>query len=187
MSDAPKNLDDIYEHELQDLWSANDQMLRVVKQMADIATDETLRDRLVKSQDGIQKHTDLLKSLLEDLGAEVKKEHCKGMEGLCKEAVKHAIEEDIEDGAVRDVIIAAQYQRMTHYGICGFGTAKAYAEALGEEEHVEQLDEATAEIYGGDENMTQLAEMSLNLAAADADEVDEEELDEDEDKDGDDE
>ena len=173
MSDAPESLEDIYEHELQDLWSANDQMKKVVEQLAKKATDSDLKNRLEKSVQGIQKHTDTIKSLLEDFGGEVSKEHCKGMEGLCKEAVKHCIEEAPEDGAVLDVLIAAQYQRMTHYGICGFGTAKAYAEALGEEDHVEQLDEATADIYAADENMTHLAEMSLNLAAADDEDEDE--------------
>lgn len=169
---APADLEEIYEGELQDLWSANDQMLRVVKQLEKAATNPDLKQRMKGAQEGIQRHTDLLKSLLEDLDAEVTKEHCKGMEGLCKEAVKHCIEEAPEDGAVLDVLIAAQYQRMTHYGICGFGTAKAYAEALGEEDHVEQLDEATADIYAADENMTHLAEMSLNLAAADDEDED---------------
>lgn len=166
MSEAPESLEDIYEGELQDLWSANDQMRQVVEQLAKKATDETLRKRLEKSVSGIQKHTDTIKSLLEDFGGEVSKEHCKGMEGLCKEAMKHAVEEDIEDGAVRDVVILAQYQRMCHYGIAGFGTAKAYAEALDETEAAETLDQITAEIYDADENMTQLAEMSVNLRAA---------------------
>ena len=167
MSDAPESLEDIYEHELQDLWSANDQMKKVVEQLAKKATDSDLKNRLEKSVQGIQKHTDTIKSLLEDFGGEVSKEHCKGMEGLCKEALKHAVEEDIDDGAVRDVIIIAQYQRMCHYGIAGFGTAKAYAEALGEEEAAETLEQITADIYDTDENMSQLAEMCVNLRAAD--------------------
>ena len=57
---------------------------------------------------------------------------------------------------------------MTHYGIAGFGTAAAYAKALGLEEDEQKLDEATKEIYGGDEYMTKLAETSVNLQAEDA-------------------
>ena len=117
-----------------------------------------------KSADGIAKHTETIKQLLDDCGVS-EKEHCKGMEGLVKEARKHALEADIEDKDVLDVVIIAQFQRMCHYGIAGFGTAKAFAEALGKSEHVSKLDRVTAEIYDTDENMTDLAERSVNLEA----------------------
>lgn len=79
-------LKDLYTEELQDLWSANDQMSDVVSAMADKASDSKLADRLSSAKDGIDQHTRLLKSPLEDTDAEMKKEHCKGMEGLVKEA-----------------------------------------------------------------------------------------------------
>lgn len=161
---APENLADCYTEELADLWSANDQMQKVVAELAKKASDDSLRKKLEKSTDGIAKHTETLKELLKDCG-EDEKEHCKGMEGLVKEARKHALEEDIKDSDVRDVVILAQYQRMCHYGICGFGTAKAFAEALGKKDHAAKLDQITADIYDADENMTDLAERSVNLAA----------------------
>jgi ferritin-like metal-binding protein YciE len=162
---APSDLSEIYEHEMQDLWSANDQMVKAVKQLAAKAGDKKLRQRLEKSIGGIEKHTDKLKQLLEAAGGEVSKEHCKGMEGLVKEALKHAVEEDFDDDEVRDVVIVAQYQRMSHYGIAGFGTAAAYAEALGRKKDAEALHRITKEIYSADENMSDLAERSLNLRA----------------------
>lgn len=158
-------LKDLYIEELQDLWSANEQMSEVVSAMADKAVDKKLADRLSTAKDGIDQHIRLLKSLIEDSGAEVTKEHCKGMEGLVKEARKHALEADLE-GAVLDVAIIAQYQRMCHYGIAGFGTAKAFAEALGRDDAARKLDEALDRIYGSDEFMTELAERSRNLQAA---------------------
>ena len=161
---APKNLEDCYVEELADNWSANDQMLKMVGQLADKASDPKLKERLKKAAEGIKAHTAALQELLKDCG-ESEKEHCKGMEGLVKEAKKPVIDADIEDDDVRDVIIVSQYQRMCHYGICGFGTAKAFAEALGKKEHVAKLDKMTAEIYGADENMTDLAERSVNLQA----------------------
>ena len=163
---APKNLTDCYIEELGDLWSANDQMVKVVRDLAEAAYDDDLAARLDKSADGIDRHTETLRELLEDCG-EDSKERCKGMEGLVKEARKHALDQDFEDGEVRDVVIVAQYQRMCHYGICGFGTATAFAEALGKSDHVERLDAITADIYQADENMTDLAERSVNLAAKD--------------------
>lgn len=157
-------LKDLYTEELQDLWSANDQMAEVVAAMADKASDKKLVDRLSSAKDGIDQHTQLLKSLLEETDAEMKKEHCKGMEGLVKEARKHAVDSDM-DGAALDVAIIAQYQRLCHYGIAGFGTTKAFAEALGMDDAVKKLDGALDKIYGSDEFMTELAERSRNLEA----------------------
>ncbi|MGK7650971.1 ferritin-like domain-containing protein [Roseovarius sp. B08] len=157
-------LKDLYIEELQDLWSANDQMSGVVSSMADKASDSKLADRLNTAKDGIGKHIDLLKSLLEDAGAEVQKEHCKGMEGLVSEARKHALDSDMS-GAALDVAIIAQYQRLCHYGIAGFGTTKAFAEALELDDAATKLDGALDKIYGSDDFMTDLAERSRNLEA----------------------
>ncbi|MCQ0091293.1 ferritin-like domain-containing protein [Roseovarius sp. M141] len=157
-------LKDLYIEELQDLWSANDQMSDVVSAMADKASDSKLADRLSSAKNGIDQHTRLLKSLLENTDAEVKKEHCKGMEGLVKEARKHALDSDMS-GAALDVAIIAQYQRLCHYGIAGFGTTKAFAEALGLDGAVQKLDGALDRIYGSDEFMTELAERSRNVDA----------------------
>ena len=163
MSD-PRNLTEIYLEELQDLWSANDQMTEVVREMAGAAEDEKLRGRLLDSAEGIQIHARVLQSLLEGAGGKTRKEHCKGMAGLVKEAQKHALETESQ-GPVRDVAIISQYQRMCHYGIAGFGTAKAYAEALGRSEDAHRLDDALEKIYRSDDYMTELAVRSKNLEA----------------------
>jgi ferritin-like metal-binding protein YciE len=162
---TPEDLKDVYADELKDLWSANDQMQKVLKKITAKASDATLKEMLAKSQDGIAKHTDILKALIAGQNEKVSKEHCKGMEGLVVEATKHVLEEGPEKGPVLDVLIIAQYQRMTHYGIAGFGTAAAYAKALGLKDDNKALREATKEIYGGDEFMTKLAETAVNAKA----------------------
>ena len=162
---TPEDLKDIYTDELKDLWSANDQMKRVLKKIVSKASDATLKEMLTRSQEGIEKHTDMLKELIAGQGEKVSKEHCKGMEGLVAEATKHVLEEGPDKGPVLDVLIIAQYQRMTHYGIAGFGTAAAYAGALGLAEDAATLHRATQEIYRGDEYATTLAETSINLKA----------------------
>ncbi len=161
----PENLNDLYIGELQDLWSANDQMTKVLKKIVAKVSDPPLKAMLAKSQDGIAQHTEVLKGLLEAAGEKVKKEHCKGMEGLAAEAVKHALDKAPDKGPVLDAIIIAQYQRMTHYGIAGFGTAASFAKTLGLTDAAEALAKATKEIYGGDEYMTKLAETSVNIKA----------------------
>ena len=165
---APKDLKDLYTDELRDLWSANDQMRRLLGKVASKASDKKLQDMLAKSQDGIERHTDVLKELVAAQDAKQAKEHCKGMEGLVAEATKHLIDEAPDQGPVMDALMIAQYQRMSHYGISGFGTVAAYAKALDLSDDVKKLDAATKEIYGGDEYMTKLAETAVNIKAADA-------------------
>ena len=162
------DLKELYIDELKDLWSANDQMARALKKITPKATDKKLKAMLEKSQDGIKGHTDLLKALIEAQDEKLEKEHCKGMEGLATEALKHTIEEPPEKGPTLDAAIITQYQRMTHYGIAGFGTVAAFAKALKLTEDTKKLRAATKDIYGGDEFMTQLAETSINIASADA-------------------
>ena len=161
------NLSDLYIDELKDLWSANDQMARALKKIAPKATHPKLKDMLDKSQEGIAGHTDLLKALIANQGEKVAKEHCKGMEGLATEAIKHTIEEAPEKGPVLDAAIIAQYQRMTHYGITGFGTVAAFAKALKLSDDNKQLRAAVKDMYLADELLTELAEAAVNVDAVD--------------------
>ena len=165
MADQPTDLKDLYTDELKDLWSANDQMQRVLKKIAKKASDEKLQQMLAKSQEGIAKHTDIVKELIGAAGEKVSKEHCKGMEGLVAEAQKHVLEEGPPKGPALDAVIIAQYQRMSHYGLAGFGTAASYAGTLGLKGDEKKLKQATKEIYGSDEYATRLAETSVNIGA----------------------
>lgn len=162
---APEDLKDLYVDELKDLWSANDQMQRLLKKITSKASDPSLKEMLSKSQEGISKHTDAIKELIAGQGEKVSKEHCKGMQGLVEEATKHVIEEAPEKGRVLDAQIIAQYQRMSHYGLAGFGTAAAYAKGLKLKDDARTLKSMTKEIYGSDEYMSRLAETSVNIQA----------------------
>ena len=159
-------LSDVYVDELKDLWSANDQMLRALKKIAPSATHPKLKEMIDTSLKGIAGHTDILKGLIASQGDKVSKEHCKGMEGLAAEALKHTIEKGPDKGPVLDAVIIAQYQRMTHYGITGFGTVAAFSKALKLQDHNKQLRSAVKEMYVADELMTQLAEAAVNTDAA---------------------
>jgi len=160
-----ETLQELYVDELKDLWSANDQMAKALKKIVGQATNEKLKDMLQSSQDGIAKHTDILKALIEGQDEKLKKEHCKGMEGLVAEALKHTVEEAPKTGPVLDAAIIAQYQRMTHYGITGFGTVAAFAKSLKLDDDVAKLDAAVKDMYSGDEMMTELAEAAVNVDA----------------------
>ena len=162
---APNSLKEVYTDEIKDLWSANDQMVRALKTLNEGVHDSKLKKFLTSSIEGIGRHNETLKSLLEDAGEAVEKEHCKGMEGLCKEALKHGVQEAPENEELKDIAIISQYQRMCHYGITGFGSAKAYAKALGMKDHVTKLDTIVSDIYGSDEMASQMSEKVAKLAA----------------------
>ncbi len=159
-------LKDLYIDELKDLWSANDQMNRALKKILPQATNEKLKALLNKSPDGIAKHTELLKSLIEAQGGQVSKEHCKGMEGLVAEALKHTVSDAPDKGPVLDASIIAQYQRMTHYGITGFGTVAAFARALKASGDSDKLEKAVKDMHRADDLMTEIAESAVNASAA---------------------
>lgn len=158
------SLKDVFIEEMRDLWSANDQMQRVMPSLSEKASDATLKEMLSKSTDGIGRHTATLKSILEAQGGQVDKDHCRGMEGLVAEAKKHALEADF-DGQLRDLAIMSQYQRMSHYGLAGFGTVAAYAKALGLQEDEAKLKAIVSDIYKADEYTSKLAEHAEQAAA----------------------
>ena len=162
---APDSLKEVYLDELKDLWSANDQMTKAIRTLSPKIHDKKLKELFEGATGGIETHTATIKGLIEASGGEVEPEHCKGMEGLVTEAKKHGIQEAPTDGKLRDVEIIAQYQRMSHYGLAGFGSAAAYAKALGRSEDEQKLKQAVAEIYEGDEIASQLAESLEQVAA----------------------
>jgi ferritin-like metal-binding protein YciE len=161
---ATASLKEVYIDEMRDLWSANDQMQRVMKTLSQKASDQKLKELLDKSVAGISKHTETLKSVLEGQGGRIRREHCKGMEGLVEEAKSHALEEDLEP-PMRDLVIISQYQRMSHYGIAGFGTAAAYASALGLKDDATKLKSIVKDIYNADAYTNELAERAEKAAA----------------------
>lgn len=161
------NLQELYVDELKDLWSANDQMSRALKTISPQATNSKLKSLLDGAPHGITHHTGLLKALIEAQEATVSKEHCKGMEGLVKEAIKHTIDDAPAKGPVLDAAIIAQYQRMTHYGITGFGTVAAFARALALRADSDKLEAAVKEMHQSDDLMSELAEAAVNAQAAD--------------------
>jgi ferritin-like metal-binding protein YciE len=165
---SAESLKDVYADELKDLWSANDQMSKVVKTMSEKASDKNLKKMLEKSITDITQHASTIKALLVDAGEEAETEHCKGMEGLVKEATKHITKEAPDSEELLDIVIISQYQRMSHYGLAGFGTAAAYAKALKMSSHSTKIAKIVADIKKGDDYASKLAEHAEDVASSEA-------------------
>lgn len=160
MAAAPSTLKELYTADLRDLCSANDQMQKVVQQFSNKATDPKLKQLFGQSVTGIAQHTQALRAMM-DANSD---SPCPGMEGLVQEATKHALESDLPP-QLRDLEMVAQYQRMSHYGLAGFGTVAAYAEALGMSEEAGKLKSIVSDIYKADEYSSSLAESAQRAVA----------------------
>lgn len=158
-------LKDLYIEQLQDLYSADKQSLQVTRELHKAATNDALKSALADGVDGISEGMAMVSDIIQAHDAKPDGEHCKGMEGLVKEARAHAVNANISDADVRDASIVAQYQRMTHYGLAGYGTAVAFANRLGLKDDASTLQTCLDNTYGGDRRMTQIAIGEVNKAA----------------------
>jgi len=159
MAAAPTNLKELYIADLRDLWSANDQMQRIVQNFSEKAQNDQLRKLFKKSVTGIGQHTQKFRQLIQN----EQPSQSPGMQGLVAEATRHALESDLPAG-LRDLEMIAQYQRMSHYGLSGFGTVAAYADALGLADEAKLLRSIVADIYAADEYSSQLAHFAQAAA-----------------------
>ena len=159
-------LKDLYIDQLQDMYSADQQSLAVTKKLHEAATNKELKDALQAGIKGIQQGSEKIKTLIEKHGANPTGEHCKGMEGLVKEAKAHTLDETFGDDDVRDASIITQYQRMTHYAIAGYGCVLAFAKRLKLGDDAKVLSECLDNTYEGDRHMSDIAEGDINKAAA---------------------
>ena len=159
-------LKDLYIDQLQDLYSADKQSLEATRKLHEAATDSDLKAALESGVEGIQEGIDTLEAIIKGHDADPDGEFCKGMEGLVKEARSHALEADFSDDDVRDAMIITQYQRMTHYGLAGYGCLVAFAKRLNLPGDASKLQKCLDNTYGGDRTMTDIATNEINKAAA---------------------
>jgi ferritin-like metal-binding protein YciE len=163
-----QNLKDLYIDQLQDIYSADRQSLEATRKMREKASADNLREALDAGVEGIEEGMKKVEVLIKGHNADPTGEFCKGMEGLVKEAHAHAINADIADKDTLDASIIAQYQRMTHYGLAGYGTAAAFAKRLGLDQDASVLETCLDNTYGGDRTMTAIATGEVNREAATA-------------------
>lgn len=160
-----ESLKDVYIDQLQDLYSANLQAVKATKDLARNASSTQLQQALERGIVGIEDGASKLEALVRDHGANPNGEHCKGMEGLVREARAHAVREAFGSDAARDAVIITQYQRMAHYAIAGYGCAAAFARQLGLKEDAATLGMMLDAAYSGDQTMSKIAETSVNERA----------------------
>ena len=162
-----KSLRDLYVEELKDLYNAEQQILKALPKMVRAASDRDLQRAFSEHEKQTQRQVKRLERIFRQLGETPRGKKCKGMEGLLEEG-KELIQERPEPEVLDAGLISAA-QRVEHYEIAGYGTVRAYAQLLGEEEHVALLQETLDEEGAADKKLTALAESSINIEAEEAD------------------
>jgi ferritin-like metal-binding protein YciE len=151
---ADKGLKELYIDELKDLYSAENQLVKALPKMAKAATSRDLRAGFEEHLEQTKGHVQRLETIFEQLGESPKGKQCEGMEGLIEEG-SEAIEE--YEGELLDAALIGAAQRVEHYEMAGYGTVSAFAEELGESEHVTLLNETLEEEKKTDEKLRGLA------------------------------
>jgi ferritin-like metal-binding protein YciE len=159
-------INDLFVHELKDLYSAENQLVKALPKMAKAASHEELKAGFEQHLEETKGHVARLEEIAKICECKLSGHKCKAMEGLIEEG-QELISEDAED-AVRDAGLIGAAQRVEHYEIAGYGTARALAGVLGYDEAVDLLTQTLDEEKATDEKLTELAETIVNVDAAEA-------------------
>jgi ferritin-like metal-binding protein YciE len=157
------SLEDLFVHEIKDLLNAERQLVKALPKMANGATSTALKEAIEDHLEQTKVHVERLEQIFENLGKAARGEHCKGMEGLIEEGSKLLEEEG--DGTVKDAALIGAAQRVEHYEISAYGTARTIAELLGKQQAVELLQQTLDEEKETDAKLTELAMSEINVEA----------------------
>ncbi|BCU56813.1 YciE/YciF ferroxidase family protein [Enterobacter kobei] len=152
-----KTLEDLFIHDLSDVYSAEKQITRALPKMARAATDEKLVAAFKQHLEETQGQIERLDQLVEATeGVRIKRMKCHALEGLVEEAQE--IIDSVEAGPVRDAGLIGAAQKVEHYEIATYGTLRALAVKLGYKEAARLLGETLEEEKATDEKLTIIAE-----------------------------
>ncbi|HXM25653.1 MAG TPA: ferritin-like domain-containing protein [Chthoniobacterales bacterium] len=158
-----ETLKDLYIHELKDLYSAEKQLIRALPKMAKAAKNQQLASGFQEHLEQTKEHAARIEKILSEHKQSTRGSKCRGMEGLIAEGAE-MIEEEA-DPEVKDAGLISAAQRVEHYEIAGYGTARTYAEMLGDKEGATLLQRTLGEEEQTDQKLTHLAKTSINVAA----------------------
>jgi ferritin-like metal-binding protein YciE len=163
---ALHSLDDLLLHDLKDLYNAEQQILKALPRMAKKASSPELRRAFEQHLKQTETQVQRLERIFDTIDEKPRGKTCKGMQGLIEEG-KEMMSEDIEDDVLDAALIAAA-QKVEHYEIAAYGTARTYAEMLGNREAARLLQQTLDEEGETDKKLSKLAESIVNPEAVEA-------------------
>jgi len=150
--------------ELTDLLDAETQLTKALPKMAAAATAKALKTAFQKHLAETRGHIDWLNKALQRLGERPRRKTCEGMQGLISEG--DAMMNKTPEGALRDAVMITAAQKVEHYEMASYGTARTYAQVLGEPAVARLLQQTLKEEKAADGKLTAIAEGSVNNEAA---------------------
>jgi ferritin-like metal-binding protein YciE len=149
-----QTLNDLFEHEIADLYSAEQQLVQALPKLAQAATHQELRQAFEHHLEETRDHIRRLEEIRGQIGSSTS-EVCKGMQGLITEGA--GIITGGGDPAVRDAALISAAQRVEHYEIAAYGTARTLAGELNLGEARDLLDQTLDEESNADKLLTKIA------------------------------
>jgi ferritin-like metal-binding protein YciE len=172
------NFEELFKEELEDIYDAERQIIQALPKMAEAASSEELVAAFQEHLEVTRQQVKRLDKVFQKIGAKPGHKTCEGMQGLIREGEK--IISEIPKSTVLDAGLIAAAQKVEHYEISSYGTVRAMAEMLGQEDAAELLEETLEEEKETDENLTEIAESLMSGEASGEEEEDEEEVEEEE-------
>ena len=164
MSVKDKHLNDLFLDTLKDVYYAEKQILKALPKMAKAAHSDKLRAAFERHHGETESQVDRLEQIFELMDKPARGKTCDGIQGILDEGKE--IMEEYKGSEALDAGMVAAAQAVEHYEISRYGTLKQWANQLGMKDAVRLLDQTLQEEKKTDENLTSLAEASVNLAAA---------------------
>lgn len=158
-----KNLEDLFIDSLKDLYDAEKQIVEALPKMMENAHSKELKQGFKDHLEMTHRQIDRIEQIFKGMDLPAKGKKCKGMEGLIKEGEEILKEEMTPE--VRDAALIGAAQKIDHYEISGYGTARTYAHMLGHDNFAKMLDQSANEEGQTDKKLTQLAESKINPQA----------------------
>ncbi|HVA49759.1 MAG TPA: ferritin-like domain-containing protein [Pirellulales bacterium] len=166
MSLTLDNLEDLLIQQLQDLYSAEEQLISAIPKMAEAAFSSQLKSAFETHLQETRRQKERLERAFQLLGQDAVAEKCQAMAGLISEGSE--IIQATGDPEVKDAALIAAAQRVEHYEIAGYGCARTFARHLHREDVAAILQQNLEEESRTDDLLTQIAESSVNAVAAHA-------------------
>lgn len=161
-------LRELFIDELKDIYWAEKALVKALPKMAKKATSSELVAAIEDHLSVTETHVERLEQVFETIGEKAAAKKCEAMEGLITEAEE--LMKEIEDGVVRDAAIISAAQKVEHYEIASYGTLVSFANTLGESDASALLEETLNEEKEADQTLTEIAEASINIDAAEGEE-----------------
>jgi Mn-containing catalase len=143
--------------ELQDIYHAERQLVKALPKMAKAANSSELKEAFQNHLTETQGQVERLNQAFELLGEKAKAKVCKGMVGLVEEGQETITNGKDKEDSIADLALIGAAQRVEHYEISAYGTARTIAEQLGQDEIVQLLEQTLEEEKGADETLTKIA------------------------------